>query len=371
MADLPGINDDRGQTIQGISSASINQRIPTSIAVNPSTKAMLVEATLTSTTITGTVAVTQSTAPWDTELPAAVALSDGQSNPTAPAVGSFLMGYEQFGESWYRIEASGTGDNADAGVVGVWSNARLFGFDGATWDRIRGNSVDGLLVNLGANNDVSVTNATAANLKVAATLDAETTKVIGTVRVLGNAGAAVDAAPGAVPPANGIYLVGKDGFSNVVHAYGIQEGQGDGGDGKSFFPTAPWFYNGSTYDRTRGDTTAGQWTNIKGGLMPAGTALTTYAARITSNTTTTPISSTAYISSIIIVTEVAGTGSTIVVKDKQGTPQVLINGLVTTALTTTPSPINFQTPIKMTSGIDIVTAGVGAATVDIWINYYA
>ena len=52
---------------------------------------------------------------------------------------------------------------------------------------------DGLLVNLGANNDVTVTNATAANLKaevvgtgtfvVQATLAAETTKVIGTVNI--------------------------------------------------------------------------------------------------------------------------------------------------------------------------------------------
>lgn len=44
--------------------------------------------------------------------------------------------------------------------------------------------------------------------KVAATLDAETGKVIGTVRNLGNAGAAFDAAIGAAPPANGVYFAG-------------------------------------------------------------------------------------------------------------------------------------------------------------------
>src|SRR6185503_2877912 len=66
-------------------------------------------------TITGTVTV-------DTELPAAAALTDNFANPTCPAVGAFLM---------------------------VW--------DSATWDRAPGTAVDGLLVNLGANNDVTVT----------------------------------------------------------------------------------------------------------------------------------------------------------------------------------------------------------------------
>lgn len=66
-------------------------------------------------TVTGTVTV-------DTELPNAAALSDNFANPTAPAVGSFLM---------------------------LW--------DGSTWDRGKGDSTDGLLVNLGANNDVTVT----------------------------------------------------------------------------------------------------------------------------------------------------------------------------------------------------------------------
>ncbi len=39
-------------------------------------------------------------------------------------------------------------------------------------------------------------------------LDAETTKVIGTARVLGNAGAAFDAATGAAPPANAVQVAG-------------------------------------------------------------------------------------------------------------------------------------------------------------------
>jgi len=66
-----------------------------------------------SVSISGTVTV-------DSELPAAAALADNTSNPACPAVGSFLM---------------------------VW--------DGSTWDRGKGDSTDGVLVNLGANNDVT------------------------------------------------------------------------------------------------------------------------------------------------------------------------------------------------------------------------
>lgn len=101
-----------------------------------------------------------------------------------------------------------------------------------------------------------------------------------------------------------------------------------------------------------------------------GTALTTYSVHLTSNATTTPTSSTAYISSITISNEVGGTTSTITIQDKQGTPLKLVNGIATTALTTAPTVINFQTPVKMVSGIDVITAGAVAATVDVWINYY-
>lgn len=65
--------------------------------------------------ITGTVTV-------DTELPAAAALADNMANPTTPLVGACLA---------------------------VW--------DGGFWDRLPGNSTDGALVNLGTNNDVTVT----------------------------------------------------------------------------------------------------------------------------------------------------------------------------------------------------------------------
>lgn len=40
----------------------------------------------------------------------------------------------------------------------------LFMFDGSTWDRVRGDSTNGLLVNLGANNDVTVSGSVTANI---------------------------------------------------------------------------------------------------------------------------------------------------------------------------------------------------------------
>lgn len=78
-------------------------------------------------TVDGTVAVS-GTVTVDTELPAAAALGDNTANPTTPSVGTF--------PHWY---------------------------DGATWDRALGNATDGLLVNLGTNNDVTVTGSVTAN----------------------------------------------------------------------------------------------------------------------------------------------------------------------------------------------------------------
>lgn len=79
-------------------------------------------------TVTGTVTV-------DTELPVAASLTDNFANPTAPAVGAFAM---------------------------LW--------DGATWDRAPGTAADGLLVNLGANNDVTITGSVDTELPTAAAL---------------------------------------------------------------------------------------------------------------------------------------------------------------------------------------------------------
>lgn len=64
----------------------------------------------------------------DTELPAASTLGDNTTNPSTTSTGAFN-----------------------------------FVFDGSTWDRLRGDSSDGILVNLGANNDVTISGAITAN----------------------------------------------------------------------------------------------------------------------------------------------------------------------------------------------------------------
>ena len=82
-------------------------------------------------TVDGTVAVSNTfllDATFTARFAAAAALSDNFANPTTTQMGAMQM---------------------------VW--------DGATWDRAPGNSTDGQLVNLGANNDVTVTGTVTAN----------------------------------------------------------------------------------------------------------------------------------------------------------------------------------------------------------------
>ncbi len=113
---------------------------------------------------------------------------------------------------------------------------------------------------------------------------------------------------------------------------------------------------------------SGRQLRVNNQLSPDATVLNPYSVHLTTNTTTTPTSSTAYISTIAISVEVVGTTSTVTIQDKQGTPLKLVPGIITTATGLT--VYNFQTPVKMTSGIDIITAGAVAATIDVWIDYY-
>jgi hypothetical protein len=148
-------------------------------------------------------------------------------------------------------------------------------------------------------------------------------------------------------------------------------------DGDYTLAVKGYVYNGTNNDATismggiaTGSSVGIAAVGLAGGLMPVGSALNTYSARITTNTTTTPTSSTAYISTIAISVTTAGTTSTVTIKDKQGTPLTLVNALPTAALSVGDTIFNFQTPVKMVSGIDVVTAGSVAAAFSIFINYY-
>lgn len=128
------------------------------------------------TTVTNPVAVCQATASnlcatVDTELPAAVVLADNTSNPTVPAVGSFSLIFD--GTNWDRAREP----PGDAVGTPQWFAMTPMVWNGATYDRAKGDSTDGLLVNLGSNNDVTlasianpvcVCNTTTTNMCVAA-----------------------------------------------------------------------------------------------------------------------------------------------------------------------------------------------------------
>jgi hypothetical protein len=130
----------------------------------------------------------------DTELPTAAALTDNLANPTAPAVGSFLMGWNNGGSEWERLRASPVNVDGEAGhaqgALDVMNHN--FYYNGTNWDRMRGTLTDGLLVNLGANNDVTVTGSVAvtgtfwqATQPVSGTFWQATQPVSGTVTATG------------------------------------------------------------------------------------------------------------------------------------------------------------------------------------------
>lgn len=139
-------------------------------------------------------------------LPAGSTPADNESNTvTITRIGSFLWCFD--GVTWDRCPGNSAdgllvnlGANNDVTIAGVATEATLatrtadatvtgrfpagstpadnesntvtitriggflFCFDGTTWDRCPGNSADGLLVNLGANNDVTIAANSSVNL---------------------------------------------------------------------------------------------------------------------------------------------------------------------------------------------------------------
>lgn len=152
----------------------------------------------------------------DTELPAAAALADAASNPTTPTAGAANLMY-----------------------------------NGSTWDRVRGDTTNGLWV----------------NIKSAVTL---TVSVSGTVTVdseLPAAAALSDAFSNPTAPGVGAFLMGY----NSTSWERIRTDIGDGSSSTGLLNVVNMWYNGSTYDRMRGDTTNGLWVNVKNSAsLPAG-----------------------------------------------------------------------------------------------------
>jgi hypothetical protein len=72
-----------------------------------------------------------SAATLDTELPAAAALSDTLANPTAPAVGAHLMGYDRANSDWSRVDAA-----IDGQASGAASGPVLLADDGSNYQPV-------------------------------------------------------------------------------------------------------------------------------------------------------------------------------------------------------------------------------------------
>lgn len=365
-----------------------------------------------------------STVTADTELPAAAALSDADSStPSTPTVGAFLMAGNTAATSAQRLRTtSATFNQGATGLLAVsptaqfddtspqtvtensWGNLRI-STNRNLYSTIRDAAGNERGLNINTNNAASVTGEIAS----AATDSGNPVKIGGVYNstkptfTTGQRGDAQLDSRGNMQTT----IFASDTNIPVVAHVDNADAVAASSSGRNLGTIARnTVFNGTTYDRARTilDATNSVGTGIQAAGLVAqfddtsptaitenqfgnvrmsatrelytvdrpinGTALNTYAVRITTNTTTTPTSSTAYISSITITTEVAGTTSTVTIRDKQGTPQVLVNGLTTTAASLTPTVINFQTPVKMVSGIDIITAGAVAGTVDVWVNYY-
>src|SRR3990167_1596667 len=145
----------------------------------------------------------------DTELPASAALADDTANPTVAAVGAFGQVWNSADINWDR-QRGGTGSAAGLAGVALVTSGTLADahtatpgsimdtagsgrqlavavsmFNGTNYDRLRGSATDGLTVNLGTNNDVTVTSGTvdlgATDNAVLDAIEADTTTLAGAV----------------------------------------------------------------------------------------------------------------------------------------------------------------------------------------------
>ena len=187
-----------------------------------------------SLTVDGTVSVS-GTVTVDTELPAAGALADNDANPTTSRIGANLL---------------------------LW--------DGATWDRGPGNSADGALVNLGANNDVTVAGTVTVDSELppaaalADTTANPTTPSVGTLPHVFN-GTTWDRARGDITNGLDVDVTRVTGTVTVDSELPVAAALSADNVAN---PTAPavgsfgHYFDGTNWDRTRGDSTDGLLVNL-------------------------------------------------------------------------------------------------------------
>ncbi len=113
---------------------------------------------LTDTELRATPVPVSGSVTADTELPTAAPLADLSSNPTTTAVGSYLYAFDN-GTGYNRLGLLNSGADGQSGGRGLTVGNMIF--NGTNYDRERGDATNGTLVNLGANNDVTVTGTVA------------------------------------------------------------------------------------------------------------------------------------------------------------------------------------------------------------------
>ncbi len=201
----------------------------------------------------------------------------------------------------------------------------------------------------------AVTNTGTFAVQAAATLAAETTKVIGTVNVAAsqtiavtNAGTFATQATLAAETTKVIGTVNQ-GTSPWVGSTVLTTGSAQIGHLEA---------NQSVNNaQVAGSTTVASVTGVQD-VMPrkrtgaTGLSPNYSASHITAKTTTTPASATAYVSCIAISCSAAGTAWTMIIRDKQATPLILVPSFTLTVPTTgLPVILQFAEPIIMTRRI--------------------
>jgi hypothetical protein len=325
----------------------------------------------------------------------------GVYNDSAAALTSGQQGTGRFtaNRALHMNLRNGSGTELGVATADGYAAASVFGtgnyvFNGTTWDRSRGAIGDG---------------AGAAGMQniVGMLYNGSTYDRVRSGPTTGSTLISPPTATGSAVPANAFYIAGINSSGNLAGIVTYDRAN-DGATGTGILSIGNYIYNGTNNDRIRsainGTNSTGtgivasglvaqlddisptaitenQFGNLRmdsarqlrvnGQQAPDATALNTYSVHLTSNTTTTPTAATAYISSIVISVGNTGTTSTVTIQDKQGTPLKLVASLSTASALSNGNDIyTFNTPVKMVSGIDIVTAGAAAATIDIWINYY-
>lgn len=91
-----------------------------------------------------------------------------------------------------------------------------------------------------------------------------------------------------------------------------------------------------------------------------------FRSQITTKTTTPVVSGTCYISSLMYNCTNAGTAWSVTIQDHAG---LVLYTLGTLVLSTTPVVVfNLSSPIPFIGGLDIVTAGTTAGSLNVWGN---